>query len=302
MTRFAARAAAIGMWLLIGSGALAAQAPDSAKVPAQPPDNARTSPPRAPQAVAPVYADNANAEATRQRLHELLRQVPPSVYEVLRADPSLIDRPDYLAPYPALAGFLQQHPEIARTPSFYLGEFRYEPARRGDRSFDLIQMLLAAIGLASLGTALLGVFIWLVRTAIDHRRWLRVTRIQTEVHTKLLDRLTSNEDLLAYIQSPAGRRFLESAPIAVEQEQPRVQHAPISRIVWSVQAGCVLLALGAGFWLVQTRANIELAEGFWVMGVLIGALGSGFVASAIVAYLISTRLGLLTPPKREQQA
>jgi hypothetical protein len=288
--------------MLIGAGGLVAQAPDSAKAPLPSPDSARTPPPRAPQAAAPVYADNANAEVTRQRLHELMRQVPPSVYEVLRADPSLIDRPDYLAPYPALTGFLQQHPEIARTPSYYLGEFRYEPARAGDRSYDLIQMLLASMGIALFGSAVLGVFIWLVRTAIDHRRWLRVTRIQTEVHTKLLDRLTSNEDLLAYIQSPAGRRFLESAPIAVEQEQPRVQQSPVSRIVWSVQAGCVLLALGAGFWLVQTRANTELAEGFWVMGVIIGALGSGFVASAIVAYLISARLGLVTLPKREQQA
>ncbi len=57
---------------------------------------------------------------------------------------------------------------------------------------------------------------WLIRTFIDYRRWLRLTRIQTDAHTKLLDRLTSNEDLMAYIQSPSGRRFLESAPIALD--------------------------------------------------------------------------------------
>jgi hypothetical protein len=162
-------------------------------------------------------------------------------------------------------------------------------------------MLLASIGLAAGGAAFIGVFIWLVRTAIDHRRWLRLTRTQTDIHTKLLDRLGTNEELMAYIQSPAGRRFLESAPINVEQEQQRTPHAPVSRILWSLQAGVVLAALGIGFWLVQTRANAELAEGFWVMGVLIAALGLGFVTSAIVAYLISARLGLMNRPKVEQQ-
>ena len=54
-----------------------------------------------------------------------------------------------------------------------------------------------------------------VKSFIDHRRWLRVSKIQTDAHSKLLDRLTSNEDLLAYIQSPAGRQFLEAAPLTV---------------------------------------------------------------------------------------
>ena len=51
------------------------------------------------------------------------------------------------------------------------------------------------------------IFIWLIKTLVDYRRWLRLTKIQTEAHTKLLDRLTSNDDLRAYIQSPSGRRF-----------------------------------------------------------------------------------------------
>ena len=37
-------------------------------------------------------------------------------------------------------------------------------------------------------------------------------KIQTDAHTKIVDRLASNEDLLAYMQSPAGQRFLTSSP------------------------------------------------------------------------------------------
>ena len=287
MTRIAA--ALTAFCLLIAADALLAQVPDHPKAPPRPAQSA------------PAFQENPNAEETRQRLHELFRLYPPSVYEVLRVDPSLLNSSDYLAPYPALAAFLQQHPEIARTPSFYIGEFRYNPPRAGDRSFELIQMLLAGFGVTLLGASILGVLIWLVKTGIDHRRWLRLTRTQTEIHTKLLDRLGTNEELMAYIQSPAGRRFLESAPISLEQE-PRTTTAPVSRILWSMQAGVVLGALGLGFWLVQTRTTLELSEGFWIIGVLIAALGFGFLASAALAYAISSRLGLVNRHKTEQEA
>lgn len=290
MKRIAASAALTAFCLLIAPGVPAAQVPDNLKAA-----------PRPPQAAPPVFQENANADETRQRLHELFRQYPPSVFEVLRVDPSLLTSSDYLAPYPALAAFLQQHPEIARTPSYYIGEFRYNPPRAGDRSFELAQMILAGLGLTLLGSSVIGVLVWLVRTGIDHRRWLRLTRTQTEVHTKLLDRLGTNEELMAYIQSPAGRRFLESAPISLEQE-PRATNAPVSRILWSMQAGVVLGALGLGFWLVQTRTTLEVAEGFWIIGVLIAALGFGFLASAGLAYLISSRLGLVNRHKTEQEA
>ena len=49
--------------------------------------------------------EDQSARDTRQRLREVLDQYPPSVGQVLRLDPSLMMRPDYLAPYPALANF-----------------------------------------------------------------------------------------------------------------------------------------------------------------------------------------------------
>jgi hypothetical protein len=203
-----------------------------------------------------VFQETADARETREQLMRLLRQHPPAVGEVLQRDPSLLTRSDYLAPYPVLWAFLQKHPEIVRNPSFF----------------------------------------WTIRTIIDHRRWLRLSRVQAEVHTKLLDRLTTNEDLLTYIQSPAGRRFLESAPIPLDQE-PRATTAPVSRIIWSLQAGIVLAALGSGFWFVQQNVSAEAAEGFFIIGVLAVSLGVGFTASAVLAYVVSSRLGLVPRQK-----
>src|SRR5678816_2198833 len=145
-------------------------------------------------------------------------------------------------------GFLQRHPEIVRNPSFFLGEFRYyEPGPR-NTSLQMFEMILAGTGIVLGVSAFLGVFVWVVRSIIDHRRWLRLSRVQADVHTKLLDRLTTNED---------------------------VTTAPVGRIIWSLQAGLVLAALGAGFWFVQHNVSAEAAEGFFIIGILALSLGVG---------------------------
>jgi hypothetical protein len=244
----------------------------------------------------PVFQETSDARETREQWIRLLRQHPPAVAEVLQRDPSLLSRADYLAPYPALWGFLQRHPEIVRNPSFFLGEFRYYDPGPRNTSLEMFEMILAGTGIVLGVSAFLGVFVWVVRSIIDHRRWLRLSRVQADVHTKLLDRLTTNEDLLTYIQSPAGRRFLESAPITMDQEA-RVTTAPVGRIIWSLQAGLVLAALGAGFWFVQHNVSAEAAEGFFIIGILALSLGIGFTASALLAYVVSTRLGLVPKPK-----
>src|SRR5688500_4004509 len=242
----------------------------------------------------PTVVVGEDARTTRERLRELLRQHPPGVAEILRRDPSLAN-PQYLAPYPALVSFLQQHPEISRDPSYFFGNFSIQPPAPRDRAMEMFEIIMAGLGLTLLGVAILGAFVWTVKSIVDQRRWLKLTRTQAEVHGKLLDRLTNNEDLLAYIQTSAGRKFLESAPIAVDTEQAP-NSAPLSRILWSVQAGVVLACLCIGFWIAQSRFPDDMGEGFFIIGTLVAALGIGFAISAVLAYLISQRFGLFTPP------
>jgi hypothetical protein len=250
--------------------------------------------PAQPAEAAPVRLEDPNARDTRQRLHELLQQYPPSLAEVLRLDPSLLTDADYLAPYAALAAFLAQHPEVAHNPAFFLGSFRAQWADSDSAALRAWREVIAGVAGALAFAAVLGLVIWLVRTVIDHRRWVRVSTVQTEAHTKLLDRFTSNEDLLAYIQTPAGQRFLLSAPIAVDAG-PRTIGAPIGRILWSVQAGLVLAAGGIGLQLAANEVIDTVRLPLWLVGALALALGAGFVISAIVSYIISRRLGLFEP-------
>jgi hypothetical protein len=160
-----------------------------------------------------------------------------------------------------------------------------------------MQEVLAGMGLFIGVLTVVLVLASLIRQAIGHRRWIRQSRVQTEVHTKILDRLQSNEDLLAYIQSPAGQQFLESGPSARPEPAPRAIGIPANRILWSVQAGVMLMALGIGFWLVQRNTMAEIAPAFAAMGTVAVVLGVGAVVSAGVAYTLSSRLGLIGTPK-----
>jgi hypothetical protein len=139
-----------------------------------------------------------------------------------------------------------------------------------------------------------GVVTWLVRTFIQHRRWLRASQVQADVHTKLMERMTSNDELLAYVQSPAGRRFLEAAPLRPETEGPQLS-APIGSIIWSMMAGVVLSILGVGFRYAGNFVKDEAHDAFVVVGVIILSLGFGFIIASLMGYVLSSRLGLFPP-------
>lgn len=249
---------------------------------------------RNPEAV--VGADLQDAQATKERISELLERYPPALRNALGADASLLGNEIYLAPYPALVSFLKTHPEVARDPGFYLERFQHRQRLPIDRSTQIIEIwrdVLAGAAAFAGFTMALGLLVWLTKTLIDARRWNRVARVQTDVHMKLLDRFANNEELLTYIQSPAGARFLESAPITLDAPQRSVG-APLSRILWSLQGGIVILAAGLGLWLLGKRVSVpDAAEPMQVLGILAIALGVGFVASAAISFVISRRLGLI---------
>jgi hypothetical protein len=241
---------------------------------------------------APVQA--VDAEHTREMLRRILEAYPRAVAEVLRRDPSLLSRSDYMAAYPALATFLAEHPEVQRNVEFYFEGYGSWQRQPEDLEYEALGVLLG--GLAGFFTmaAVIGVFAWLVRAVIQHRRWLRASQIQADVHTKLMDRLTTSEELMAYIQSPAGRRFLEAAPARTEADSPGFP-APVGPIIWSVMAGIVLATVGAGFRIAAGRIGNEAQNAFVVVGVILLALGTGFIIASVAAYVVSSRLGLFQP-------
>ena len=279
------------LWKMLGLGALV-----TTVLCAQPARPVSPATPAPSQALPVAGFDQPDAHRTHEELNRLLERYPPTLKNVLGMDHSLLTNQAFLAPYPALQNFLNAHPEIVRDPAFYVGSsYTFRDVRDNSTpteriSSRLIENLTIFSGFALAG----GVLAWLIRTLIDYRRWNRLTKVQTDVHTKILDRFTGSEELLAYIKSPAGSKFLESTPINLDAG-PRSIGAPLGRILWSVQAGLVLVAGGIGLDFVSGSIPEEASQAIHAMGILGIALGGGFVVSAGVSYFISHRLGLIEP-------
>jgi hypothetical protein len=241
----------------------------------------------------PEGEDVTAAQKVRDEFMVVLRKYPPSVGQVLKLDQTLVTSDQYLAPYPAIVAFLNQHPEVRRSPSFYLEPVRsgydgyyYDPRERAwNNTVEMVGVFMIILTIA-------GTLAWLIRTAIDYRRWGRLAKVQAEAHTKLLDRFTGNDELLAYVQSSAGARFLKSSPITLDGSN-KPMGAPLARILWSMQAGVVLAAAGIGLNFVSRNIDPYRAEPVFMFSTLALSIGVGFMISAAASYMMSKRLGLL---------
>lgn len=236
----------------------------------------------------------ANADQTRRALRKVLSYYSPNVGRVLALDPLLVQNAPYMEAYPDLAAFLRQHPEVGRNAAYYLGEFRYDYFGPPDKDTQTMRMwsgFFAGLALFLAFAGVTGVLVWLVKTLVDYRRWIRLSKVQTEAHNKLLDRFTANEDLLAYIGTPSGKRFLESAPIMLDPSSS--VGSPLRRILWSVEAGIVLASVAGGVLLARYYVPAELQQVLTVVGIFAVSFGVGFILAALASYLISRRLGVI---------
>lgn len=271
----------------MAQGPPASQPADAGQSPAQP--------------VRSVPALETDAREVRSQFEQLLRKYPPELGRILKMDPTMLANQQYLVQYPAVQQFLAAHPEIIRNPSFYLqfvqlySDFT-QPTDPRSRALEIWNDTLEMLGVFFTVVFISSMIAWLVKTLLRHRQWLRTSKVQTDVHNKLLERFAGTNELLAYVQSPAGRRFLEATPIPVESSSDRPISAPLSRILWSVQAGIVLVIGGFGFQYVSGRVIEEVAQGMWTIGVLSSAFGLGFIAAGAFSFVMSRRLGLFEPP------
>jgi hypothetical protein len=145
----------------------------------------------------------------------------------------------------------------------------------------------------------LGATLWIVRVILENRRWNRTVKIQSEAHAKLLERMSSSQEMLAYMDSEAGKRFLESRALDVDPAHSAA--VPYSRILWSAQAGLIIGMLGVGLLLlrghIQGDGSGNGDTALLLFGTIGLTLGLGFLLSGIVSYVLSKRFGLLDRPK-----
>ncbi|HEY4358139.1 MAG TPA: hypothetical protein VGN16_20495 [Acidobacteriaceae bacterium] len=245
---------------------------------------------------------------TQEKLMRLL-EVSPTLADVLSADPSLLANQEYISrTNPELAQFLTVHPEVTRNPSFWLFSELKGPNQRGyrvlrvkegfERQYEdrrgsserILNEVMPVIAMI----VFCGAFIWLLRLILENRRWKRVFTLQNEIHTKLIDRFASNQELLGYMESESGRRFLEATPIAIDSDQQRLPNL-VSRVVSTLQFGTVLTLLGAGCLALRNSVR-DGREAMLVLGMLGLMPGIGLILSAGFTWVLGKRLGLIDKP------
>lgn len=232
-----------------------------------------------------AQATEPSSYEVRNHFTAVLGRHPHELPQILKLDPSLLTNEAFMSGYPAVAQFVQKHPEIIRNPRFYLAEYPYPGQHDSSGLDDIVEMILVFSGFA-LAAFALG---WFIRTIIEQKRWNRLNRTQTDVHTKILDRFGTSQELLEYIRTPAGTKFLESAPIPLHADKP-VRPAPQSRVLWSIQLGVIIAAGALGMILVSFRFEGETAQGLFAMGAIAFSVGAGFIASAMVSIAMARRL------------
>lgn len=124
----------------------------------------------------------------------------------------------------------------------------------------------------------------IVRTVTVNRRQHQIAKLQSEMQTRLLEKFGTSQELIGYLESQAGQKFLESATIE--------RRNPFGRIMGSIQAGIVLTTAGLGFFFLHGRWD-RAEEGFLFLGTMGLALGVGFLLSSAAAFFLSRSWGLL---------
>jgi len=270
--------------------------------PAHPAPPARVALPAA--APAPNEKDVA---LTQSELIKLLR-LSPTLTTVVSHDPSLLADQDYVSHNnPQLAQFLAAHPEVALNPGFYLFShlnhddgspdealeravwpdiYREHNDNSGFGEFtrDLSPLLAFAFFLVAV--------LWMTRVFLENRRWGRIFKLQSEVHGRLIDKFSSSQELAAYMETEAGKRFLEAAPIPVNLDTPQRVPNAVARVLTPLQIGIVLVLLGTGFMLLR-HAGPDMETPMLVLGTIVLMPGIGFIISAGITWILAARLGLM---------
>ena len=291
--RFAAVAGTVAAAFVLFTAVSTAQAPRS---------------PQTPPSIQPQLSEK-DASDLQDELLKLLR-LSPTLAEVVAHDPSLLSNANYVnRNNPELGHFLEAHPEIAQNPDFYLFNNLHgqnePPSNALERKLwpsmshqqpDYPLQSLINDGIPFLVfVCILAALLWLTHVLLENRRWNRIFKLQTDVHGKLIERFGTSQEVLTYMNTDAGRRFLEATPIAVGFEQKQPVPSPVARVLTPLQIGIVMSLLGIG--LLSLRGSLPEAHApLLVLGTVVLMPGLGFIISAGVTWVLAKHLGLMPDP------
>jgi hypothetical protein len=94
------------------------------------------------------------------------------------------------------------------------------------------------------------------------------------------------------MDTEAGKRFLEAAPIPMDFESDQRVPNVVARVLTPLQIGIVLSLLGVGF-LSLRHTHRDMDVPMLLMGTVMLMPGLGFILSAGITWVLAGRLGLM---------
>ncbi|MFZ0305691.1 MAG: hypothetical protein WAL75_23580 [Terracidiphilus sp.] len=239
---------------------------------------------------------------------KLLRQ-SPVLTSVAARDPSILADQAYVERNnPELAAFIAAHPDIAKSPEYFLfshlkdgGDDREQALERSvwpdlvpqrdhqSSAAELADKMIPMVIVITIFTAL----VLITKFIVESRRWGRTFKMQSEVHSRLIDKFSTNQELAAYMETEAGKRFLEAAPISTGASAGPFVPNVVARVLTPLQIGFVMVLLGIGFLLLRHVGDQDTAESMLITGTVMLMPGIGFILSAGATWAVAHRLGLM---------
>lgn len=121
---------------------------------------------------------------------------------------------------------------------------------------------------------------WLIWTILE---WLRM-RHKSQLQNKILEKFTTVKELNDFIQSEEGNKFLKL--LSSNGSAPR------QKILSSLSRGIIISFIGVSLILVAQIFSIEMKY-FLASGVVLIALGLGFLVSTFISYTLSKKWGII---------
>src|SRR5260370_36202533 len=133
-------------------------------------------------------------------------------------------------------------------------------------------------------SVILSAFSFMFWTLFSTIRRFKTAKLQADVQARLVEKFGTSQDLLAYVQTDAGKQILES--LSVERT------SPYSRIIGAVQAGIILFLFGLALLFLRGRVS-GAEEGFLVIATIFFPLGIVFAIFPAVSTSLPKLFGPL---------
>lgn len=125
---------------------------------------------------------------------------------------------------------------------------------------------------------------WLVWSIME---WLKM-RHKGQLQNKILEKFTTVKEFNEFIQSNEGNKFLNF--LSYNGPTPR------QKILFSLSKGAIILFVGISLILIGQVFPDEMRY-FLAAGIILIALGVGFLVSAFISYTLSRKWGIIDGDK-----